>query len=182
LNDFLFLSFFRKGCCSPGPSSAFRAVVITIVALLATAALISFDAVFIARPTTCILTPSCESNAASTSSFSYYLRIGFFAAFNSLGPFKSYSESQAKFLFQTIQLGVGCLCFVLCLIFLIIYYVSKSKAAKRVAPSSGGYQQNGYQAPQPAYRPSYQPQQQYRPPRAPQAAPGDVAWNPNRRY
>lgn len=180
-----FFALFVAGCCSPGPSAAFRALIITIVALLATATLISFDAVFIARPTTCILTPSCEANALSTTMFSYYFQQAFFTAFKNLGPFKTYSESQAKFLFQTVQLGVGCLCFVLCIIYIIIYFVTRSKAAKRVAPS--GFQQAGYQAPQPGgYRPSYQPQQQaYRqppPPRAPQAAPGEVPWSTNRRY
>jgi len=179
-----FFALFVAGCCSPGPSAAFRAVVITIIALLACATLISFDAVFIAQPSTCILTPSCATNAASTTMFSYYFQQSFFTVFNNLGPFKSYTQSQAKFLFQTIQLGVGCLCFVLCLIYLIIYYVTKSKAAKRVTPS---YQQPGYNAPQPAYQQQQQQQQQqgggYRqPPRAPQAVPGEVPWNANRRY
>jgi hypothetical protein len=170
------------GCCCVGPPAAFRAVVITIVALLACAALISFDAVFIAQPSTCILTPSCASNANSTTIWSYNTQSNFFTAFTSLGPFKSYTQTQAKFLFQTIQLGVGCLCFVLCIIYLIIFYVSKSKASKRVSP---GYQQN-YPAPQPAYQQQQQYQSQgggYRqPPRQPQAAPGEVPWAGNRRY
>jgi hypothetical protein len=150
--------------------------------------LIGFDAYFIAQPTTCILTPSCSSNVNSTTIFSYSFQQGFFTIFNTLGPFKTYTQAQSKFLFQTVQLGVGCLCFVLCIIYLIIYYVSKSKAAtKQVAPSGQGRHPD-YQAPQPSYPQSespYRPQQgAYRPsqPRAPQAAPGEMPWNQNRRY
>jgi hypothetical protein len=146
-------------------------VIITIIALVACAALIGFDSYFIAQPNTCILTPSCASNANSTSIFSYTFQSGFFSTFNTLGPFKTYTQSQAKFLFQTVQLGVGCLCFVLCIIFLIIYYVSKSKASKRQVRPIG---QQGYNAPQPDYR---QPAPAYR-----QPAPGEQPWNPNRRY
>jgi len=171
-----FFALFVASCCAPGPPSAFRAVIITIIALIACAALISFDAVFIAQPSTCILTPSCSSNANSTTVFSYNFQQAFSTVFNNLGPFKSYSQSQAKFLFQTIQLGVGCLCFILCIIFLIIYYVTKSKANKQVSP---GVQDQGYYAPQPVQqpRPGYRP-----PPRAPQAVPGELPWNANRRY
>jgi hypothetical protein len=140
--------------------------------------MLSFDAVFIAQPSTCILTPSCSSNAASTTIFSYSFQQSFFLLFNNLGPFKTYTVPQAKFLFQTIQLGVACLCFVLNLIYLVIYYVVRSKASKRIAPSP----QQGPYAPQPAYPNQQQQQQQYRQPRAPQPAPGEVAWNANRRY
>jgi len=167
-----FISLFVTGCCSPGPASAFRAVVITIIALVACATMISFDAVFIAQPTTCILTPSCSTNAASTSMFSYYFQTAFFTLFRSLSPFSSYSQTQAKFLFQTIQLGVGSLCFVLCIIYLIIYYVTKSKALKTVGPSP---QESGPYAPQPG--PAYRQTQ-----RQTQANPGELPWNQNRRY
>jgi len=179
-----FLAVSVSACCSPGPSAAFRAVIITIIALLASAALISFDAVFIAQPSTCILTSSCASNSVSTTIFSYNFQQAFFTLFNNLSPFRTYTQTQAKFLFQTIQLGVGCLCFVLCLIYLIVYYVTKSKASKRVGP--GQQQPNNYYAPQPAYQQQQQQQQGYggyrQPPRAPQAAPGDIQWNANRKY
>jgi len=58
---------------------------------------------------------------------------------------------------------------------LIIYYVSRSKANKRVGP--GQPQQPSYYAPQPAYQ---QQGAAYRQPRAPQAAPGEVPWNARR--
>lgn len=166
-----FIALFVAGCCSPGPPSAFRAVVVTFIAIAACIALIVFDALFIAQPTTCILTPSCSSNAESTTIFSYEFRKSFFERFNSLSAFSSYTESQTKFLFQTIQLSVGCLCLVLCIIFLIIYYVTKSKASKQIAPTPF----YSPAAPQPA--PGYRPPQQ----RMPQAPPGQIPWNPNRR-
>jgi hypothetical protein len=150
-----FIALFVTACCSPGPASAFRAVIITIIALLACATLISFDAVFIAQPSTCILTSSCSTNAASTTMFSYYFQQAFFTLFNNLAPFKSYTQTQTKFLFQTIQLGVGGLCFVLCIVYLIIYYVSKSKSSKQVSPGL----QSDYRAPQPGYQQQQQQQQ-----------------------
>ncbi len=181
------MNFFTKidtGCCSPTPSAAFGGVIITVIALIASAALISFNAVFIAQPSTCILTSSCNANSVSTTIFSYSFQQNFYTIFNNLSPFQNYTQSQAKFLFQTIQLGVGCLCFILCLIYLIIYFVTKSKASKRITPT----QQQDYRAPQPAYNqqaynePAYrQPKPSYRPtPRAPQAAPGELPWNANR--
>ncbi len=152
--------------------------------------MLSFDAVFIAQPSTCILTPSCVSNANSTTMFSYYFQQSFYTLFTNLSTFKTYTLSQAKFLFQTIQLGVACLCFVLTLIYIIIYYVAKSKASKRISPSQQQQQQRDYYAPQPSY--PYQQQQQppqgnayYRQPqapRAPQAPPGEVPWNSYRKY
>ena len=158
----------------------------TFIALVACATQISFDAVFIAQPSTCILTSSCSSNANATGMFSSYFSSSFFSLFNNLGPFRSYTESQAKFLFQTIQIGVGSLCFVLCLIYLIIFYVTKNKAGKQVGPSQ--QLRSDYPAPQPSYQPpppqrQYQPQQNYRapPPRQPQSYPGEVPWN-GRRY
>jgi len=107
--------------------------------------------------------------------FNYNFQRNFYATFLTLTPFTGYSQKQTKFLFQTIQLGVGCLSFVLCIIYLIVYYVTKSKVAQRVRPI-----QPNYSAPQPAYQ-----QQGYgsrQPPRAPQPAPGEIPWGTNRRY
>jgi len=185
-----FMALFVAGCCSPKPSAAFRAVIITIVALLACGCLIGFDATFIAQPTTCILTSSCATNAASTTSVYYYFQQAFFTLFKNLSTFSSYTQTQAKFLFQTIQLGVGCLCFVLCVIYLIIYYVCTSKAKKQVGLGQQSYQdypapqaqsqsqsqsqyQRQYQQPGPAYR---------SPPRVPQARPGENPWNGGGKY
>jgi len=175
-----FLALACAGCCVPGPSAAFRAVVITVIALLACGTCIGFDAYFIAQPSACLLTSSCSSNAVSTTVFSYNLQQSFFTLFNKLGPFSSYTQTQAKFLFQTIQLGVASLCFVLCLIYFIIYYVTKSKASKRVGPSPNqGYGNQGYGSqPQSQYQ-----GQSYHTPRQPQAAPGELPWSSNnRRY
>jgi len=169
------VALFISGCCKPTPTAAFKAVVITVIALVACAALISFDALFIAQPSTCILTSSCATNANSTTIFSYTFQQNFWSTFNSLSAFKSYSLSQSKFLFQTVQLGVGGLSFILCIIILIIYYVCSSKAKKQVAPadSYGSQQQQQQQNGRSTYRPG---------PRAPQAQPGDVAWNNRGRY
>ncbi|CAF1123360.1 unnamed protein product [Didymodactylos carnosus] len=49
-------------------------MIISIIALLATALLITFDAVFLSKPDTCILTPSCTNTAAQTSGVYYTLK------------------------------------------------------------------------------------------------------------
>ncbi|CAF2676214.1 unnamed protein product [Rotaria sp. Silwood2] len=172
-----FFGLFVAGCCAPGPPAALRAAVITVIAILACGTLIGFDAYFIAQPTTCILTSSCTSNAASTTVFSYSFRSSFFTAFNSLSAFKSYSESQTKFLFQTIQLSVGCLCLVLCIVYMIIYYVTRSKASGNVTPIGNQLSPRTSQPPSNYHQQPRAPQ-----PRAPQPPPGQVQWNPNRRY
>jgi hypothetical protein len=64
---------FVNGCCSPGPKTAFRAVFVAIIGLIACTALISFDATFLSRPTTCLLTPSCETAYSSNATFSVSL-------------------------------------------------------------------------------------------------------------
>ncbi|CAF0996320.1 unnamed protein product [Adineta steineri] len=154
-----FLALFITGCCAPGLTTAFITFLITIVALIACTAMVSFDAVFIALPSTCILTPSCADYASSTTMFSYYFQQSFFNIFNNLGPFQSYTQTQAKFLFQLVQLCVGGLCIVLCLVYIIVYLVSRNRA-KKIAPAAGGLP--NYPAPQPTYpqqqRPSYNPQ------------------------
>ncbi|CAF0762511.1 unnamed protein product [Didymodactylos carnosus] len=172
-----FISLYTAGCCAPKPPAAKRAMIISIIALLATALLIAFDAVFISKPYTCILTSSCTSNAAQTSGVYYTLQQSFLNLFNALPPFKSYSSTQARFLFQSIQLGVGCLCFVLVLIYLIIYFVCKSKVEKPAVfpqpPILNGDNENE----------SYPPtrQQQY-PPMQPQPQPGELPWDPLTKY
>lgn len=95
--------------------------------------MISFDIVFLVKPSTCILTSSCASNAASMTLFSYYFREGFFVAFHKLSAFETYSETQAKFLFQVVQASVGGLCFILGIVYLIVFIVAKFRANK-VAP------------------------------------------------
>ncbi len=126
---------FFIGCCSPGPKSAFRAVVIAVIGLIACTTLISFDSTFLARPTTCLLTSSCALAYSSNATFSTSWEQSFFAVFNGLSAFQSYGESSAKFLFQAIQLGIGILCFVICLLYIIIYYTCSSKAQQQVAPT-----------------------------------------------
>ncbi|CAF1324581.1 unnamed protein product [Rotaria sordida] len=167
-----FFGLFVAGCCAPGPPAAFRATVISVIAIVACGALIGFDAYFLAQPTACILTSSCASNAVVPIALANSFRTSFFTAFNSLSAFSSYTESQTKYLFRAIQISVGCLCFVLCIIYLIIYYVVKSKAARDVVPSGPDPTPR---APQPGYNYN-QPQ------RAPQPPPGHVQLNPNRRY
>jgi len=198
----MFCCYCFVGCCSPGTKSAYRAVIVSVIGLIATAALISFDATFVVRPTMCILTPSCVENSVSNTTFSYSFRQTFFTVFNSWGPFQSYQESHVKFLCQTVQLGVGSLAFILCILYLIIYYVTANKAKPQVAPAPNTQQLPpqlfygptappppmavpGYYPPPlppgpPGYYPAVPP---YQPPgpmwRAPvpQPPPGAIPWN-----
>jgi len=132
------MNFFLVECCLPGPKAAFRTLIITFVGLLATALLISFDGVFIAQPTTCILTSSCQSNAESNTTFSYSFQQSFYNTIISKDPFKSYTITQIKLLCQATQIGAGCLCFIICVIYVIIYYVciKKAKSKVKISPSS----------------------------------------------
>ncbi|CAF0802982.1 unnamed protein product [Adineta steineri] len=134
------IALFVTGLCLPGPASAFRAALITMLLFIACAALISFDIVFLIRPTTCILTPSCADNAVSTTIFSYNFRKSFFQTFNSWGPFTSYSESQVKLLCEAIQLGLAGLCIIIGVIYLVIYFecLRKIKKHHQVGPNVPG--------------------------------------------
>jgi hypothetical protein len=125
---------FSIGFCIRTPKAAFVTAIITIVALLTCALLISFKGLFLAQPSTCLLTPSCASQSVSTSGFSYTMSQNFFTAFNSLNGFKTYTLSQAKYLFQTIQLSFGCLGFVLCVVYLVLYFMRRKETLNRVKP------------------------------------------------
>ncbi|CAF3482347.1 unnamed protein product [Rotaria sp. Silwood1] len=189
---------FVAGCGAPKLPPAFRAVIVTVIALVACITLIGFDAYFIAQPTACLLTSSCTTNAASNATFSYGFRQWFFTLMNNWGPFKTYTESQAKLFVQAMQLGIGGLCLILCIIYLVIYYVCTNKSNGQVGPTLQSQQQNYYAPLHPSYyappKPSYNApplQQQYVQPPAtayhrttyiPQAAPGEIPWNSNRRY
>ncbi len=122
--------------CLTGRKAAFVTLIITIVDLLAYALLISFNGVFIAQPSTCILTPTCASQSVSTTGFSYTMSQKFFTAFNSLNGFKTYTLSQSKYLFQTVQISFGCLGFVLCVTYIIIYFIQSTKTGNQVIPFS----------------------------------------------
>jgi len=132
-----FIALFVAGCGVPKSAASFRAVVITVIALAACGAMIGFDAYFIAQPSACILTPQCSSYTNSTTVFSYVFQSSFWTVFHNVGPFSSYTQSQTKFLFEVIQLGVGGFCFILCIVYMIIYYVCRSKASGngRVEPA-----------------------------------------------
>jgi hypothetical protein len=171
--------FLFIGCCSPGPKTAFRATIVAIIGLVACAALISFDATFLARPYTCILTPSCATSYSSNATFALGLEQSFFRVFNQFGPFQSYGESQVKYLFQAIQLGIGILCFIICLLYIIIYYACSSKAKEQVRPSSSSDDDEQYQpsyfAPQ---LPPPPPQQQLPPYASSQVVPFQPEYQP----
>ena len=121
---------------------------------------------FLIQPSTCILTPTCLTNAASTVLFSYDFRQSFYSTFNSLEAFRFFTESQTKCLFQSIQLGVGCLCFLICVAYLIIYYMCLNKSKLQYAPL------DQQPEPQPFYRmpppPLRAPQPMFMPPMPPQ--------------
>ncbi|CAM4808483.1 unnamed protein product [Rotaria magnacalcarata] len=150
------------GCCCPGTSSAFRVVVVTIIALVACTVLIGFDAYFLAQPGACLLTSSCSSNADSNTTFSYNFQSSFFTAFTSLSTFKSYTQTQTKFLFQSMQLGIGALCFLICVIYLVIYYSTKSQLKGQVLPSSQSQERSIKKSSQPVSNIS--PREAYYPP------------------
>ena len=173
----------------------------TIIGLLACTALIIFDAIFIAQPTTCLLTSSCAKNADSNTTFDYNFRRSFYSKFNSWDSFESFTERDTKHFFQTIQVSVGSFCFVLCIIYLIVYYICKSKSKAEIAPSAQSQnQQQQQQQQQPTHGRAIQPvypgwaDQQQSPramvapawqPTAPyvaQVQPAQVHWYPNRRY
>jgi hypothetical protein len=186
--------------------------------MLACATLIGFDSYFIVQDTTCILTPSCAYNAASNTSFSFSFQQSFYVVFNSWSPFKNYAQIQVKLLCQAMQIGVAAVCIIICLIYLIIYYITVNKANKQVQPAPQPQQQGyppqlqpqvyppqqSYYAP-PPFQPDFNspppaqqgyypppPQQQYYQPPAPppqrawrpepQAQPGVIPWNQNRKY
>jgi hypothetical protein len=117
---------------------AFTTAVITVITLLALALLIAFNALFLAQPSTCILTPTCTSQSISQSSFAYNMSRNFFSTFNSLNGFRTYTLSQSKYLFQTVQISVGCLGFVLCIVYLMIYIMRRMDTSNQVIPMSRG--------------------------------------------
>ena len=172
-----------SACCSPGPTSALVTLVITFVALVASATLIVFDAIFLALPSTCLLTPSCSTEAASPSSFAYPFQQSFFTSLNSISTFQNYGQYQAKVLFQSIQLGVGCLCLLVCLLYVIIYFVTASKTSKQVSPH---WHSSNDIALEPAQRrlPAARDYDRSSASRVPQSTEGEDSWNTNgnRRY
>ncbi|UJR38516.1 hypothetical protein I4U23_031182 [Adineta vaga] len=131
------IALFVAGLCSPGPSSAFRAALLTILLFIACGALISFDIAFLIQPTTCILTSSCSANAYSSTAFNYGFRSSFYQVFNSWEPFKTYSESQVKVLCQAIQLGLAGLCLILGIAYLVIYFecLRRLKKHQQIGPN-----------------------------------------------
>ena len=154
---------FLSACCKPGLDSAFHAVVLAVIGLVASAALISFDAAFVARPSVCILTPSCVDNSISNSTFSYGFQQSFLTVFTGWAPFKNYGQSQVKFLCQTIQIGVGALAFILYIIYIIIYYSCWSKSKQQIQPDpSSSLSPSSSQPRYPAVNPPY-----YSPPQHP---------------
>jgi hypothetical protein len=120
--------------CLPSAKSAVIGLITTIIVLLAYALLISFDGVFIAQPSTCILGTICANQSVSTTIFSYNYSQSFFTAFNSLNGFKTYTLAQSKYLFQTVQISFGCLGFVLCLVYIAIYFMRRQETGNRVIP------------------------------------------------
>ena len=99
----------------------------------------------------------------------------FLTVFNNLSAFKSYSVSQAKFLFQTIQISFGCLGFVVCLIYLVIYFITKKQASKQVIVLSSEQNDPGILQARVEQSPiSAKPKIE---PYVPQPAPGEIPWN-----
>jgi hypothetical protein len=183
MNDF----FFSLACCFTGPKAAFISAIITAVNLLAFALLISFDAVFIAQPSTCLLTSTCANQSVSTSSFSYTMSQNFFTAFNSLNGFKSYTLSQSKYLFQTVQISFGCLGFVLSVLLLVLYIMARQIYSNQVIPiNRGGYNDSPESYSQGirsnATSGSRRKLHVHRSPNMPQPSPGELPWNDKINY
>lgn len=178
--DFAFaIALFVCACCKPSPAAALRAVVIAFIALVANAACIGFNAAFIARTSTCLLTPSCSSYASSMTNFAANLQSSFLTNFRRLSAFSTYTVDQAKFLFQATQIGLASLCFILSLIFIIIYYVVKSKASANGQVRDMNPSPKRAQFDESALR--EKPSARFAP-RKPQAAPGVLPWNDRKRY
>lgn len=126
---------FSSGCCLRGPKAAFNVAIITSITLVACALAISFNGVFLAQPSTCIMTPSCTNNSVSTTLFSYNMSQNFFTVFTGLNGFRNYTLSQSKYLFQTVQISFSCLDFVLCLVYLTLYLIQRKKTSQQVTAS-----------------------------------------------
>ncbi|CAF0861663.1 unnamed protein product, partial [Didymodactylos carnosus] len=170
-------------CCRKKSAST-RAMIIAVIIIIACGTAVSFNIAFIIQPSTCILTSSCQSNSNSTSIFSYTLQKNFLTVFQSLGAFSTYTVSQAKFLFQVIQLSVAGLCFFLNIIYIIICYVyrNKLKNIQRIFPEN--YQQFPYSAYYdypPRQQMHFPPRVQHDPniPRQQMQFPTQVQYNPN---
>ena len=104
-------------------------MLMSVLGSVASTALISFDAVFLINSRICILTPSCTSSAQMNSTFSSSLQSSFITTFRTMDLFKSYTETQAKLLFQSMQIGLGGVSLLICISFIIIFY-SHDKRAK----------------------------------------------------
>jgi hypothetical protein len=182
----MFFFFSSIAWCFPSAKSAYIGLITTIIVLLAYALLISFDGVFIAQPSTCILTPSCINQSVSTTVFSYNYSQTFFTAFNSLNGFKSYTLAQSKYLFQTVQISFGCLGFVLCLVYIAIYFMRKQETGTRVIPFNN--EQDNRESPERPIRgkrnisaaDSFRKSTGQRSAHVPQPPPGEVPWNPRK--
>lgn len=124
------------GTCSPNRGSAYRAMLVSVLGAIASAVLVAFDTIFLINPKTCILTPQCLSNAASNSSFGSSLQSSFIVTFRTMDLFKYYTETQSKTLFQAMQVGIGSVCILMSITYIIIFYIHDKKAKEMIRPSS----------------------------------------------
>ncbi|CAF0748245.1 unnamed protein product [Didymodactylos carnosus] len=114
------------------------------------AVLVAFDIVFILNPHTCVLTSTCTTQSELISVQS---------VMNSITPFKNYTIYDSKKLFLEIQVGCAGLALLISLVYIIIYYICKTKfknqTATATATTSAVKQDNyvDYPAPQPINRP-----------------------------
>jgi hypothetical protein len=112
----------------------------------------------------------------------------FFTAFNSLNGFKNYTLSQSKYLFQTVQISFGCLGFVLCLLYLVLYIMANKKnSSDQVIPiNRGGYNDSPESYSQGirsnATSGSRRKLHVHRSPNMPQPSPGELPWNDKINY
>ena len=99
-NSFVFFLIIRSHfrldlvCCMTISLGSHCAVVWNLITLLTLGALITFDVIFILNPSTCILTPSCSTQAQLLSLTSIIQLVPFL---------KNYSSSDLKHLFLLVQ-------------------------------------------------------------------------------
>jgi hypothetical protein len=111
----------------------------------------------------------------------------FFSTFNNLNGFRNYTLSQSKYLFQTVQISVGCLGFVLCIVYLAIYITQRLDTSNQVIPMRRGRDLDSPESSIPDRGSSdasgsRRPLKPKRSPFAPQPYPGEVPWNGRRKY
>jgi len=109
-------------CCKSTVRASTCSFAWNFVTLLALAALIAFDIIFILNPYTCILTSTCSSQTALTQA-------NFITS--AVSQFRNYSTYDSKKLYLEIQVGCAGVAFLLSLIYIIVFLICRLKLRQR---------------------------------------------------